>query len=453
MHFKNAHFETIESDAFASISMKLLVELKFENIQMIKCMDGWGHGLTLKKLIFENSGLRNAKYDFLDECNTNKIIMYNSLRNTRIIDILGIGVRNELYDVTIENANYMQRISIMDFTAIRYAKRLILANCGIESIAEHSFSFMQRLRELNLTANHLKTLPATIFNILLEKRKLLSVLLGNNEWDCKCELINVKNILNRYGIKFHEFPNNCVLPGQFAIESTYKNNSYNARYGDGTIIYDKPINCTNSTEKIIQSSCRTQYGFNFIYVSYPKITIHIDNFRKLMFISTNEKMYFSIRIPQYLSNNNQQRMGKCHFYHFECKKYENYSTGISIDYLPIETIQTYCFSNSKYETKIWLINCITFCIECNYSDRVWFRIDSEMFAIVILLAVISSTLLLGMVSGYILVRLRPALLNGSDRIVILGKRKGRRESVTIFIMPSNYVNPSEIKRYIDNVLA
>lgn len=445
VHIVRSRVNIIELDAFASKYWLPVMELTFDGIKSLKCLSGWANGLTLNHLSFIETGLVNVEYNFLYGCRVVGLTIRNSLKDSKIIDITGVGIRNEMQYVYITTAENMRRIGVMDFTGVRFVKQLYLPYCGIESIADNSLTYMQRLKKLDLRGNLLKTLPGTIFDSLLERRRLLSISLQSNHWQCYCDLIRVRNVLDKYGISFLDFPDNCGTNVRRSI----------------ALLSSSAVPCKNNTDKLAESSCRTQFGFNFIYVSYPKITLRIDQTFKTMYLQHNQSKFYSIRITHSIHKSTQQ-LNNCNFQSIECRIYRTTNRSITIS-VPQNTksrsgddddddaIEMFCFLDTLSKSQIWPLNCFTYCRACNgqHKHLVWLRIESIYFAIAILLTVVIVVLLLGMIFGYLLVCAKPQLLTGNERVVILQSTNGRRrESVTIFIMPSNYVNPMEAEWFV-----
>lgn len=453
VHIYRSYLHIIEAKAFASRAWSSVRELKFIEIFALKCLSGWASGLTLSRLSFISTHLLDVEYDFLYGCSATIIQLTKSLNDAKIIDITGIGVRNEVQMVQIDGTTIMQHIDVMDFSAIRMVERLILLNCSIESIAVNAFVHLQRLVELDLRGNRLQTLPPTIFDSLLERRKLQSILFSANIWQCYCDLIRVRRTLSEYGIVFDGFPANCSTDGNLqAIDSSHNLNA---------------TRCKESLAPVPKTLCRSQPGFNFMYISYPKIRMHIDKAYETIHFHNhnNRKRMYSVRITQAMHESVQQ-LNNCRLQSIECRWYENTQPYTTVpvprhtidgnrddptDTATDDTIEMFCFLDAHTKTRIWPLNCFTYCRTCidQQKDPIWLRIDSIYFAIAILLTVFIVILLFGMIFGYLLMRAKPQLLTGIERVVMLQSTNGRRrESVTVFIMPSSYVHPMEMEWFV-----
>lgn len=273
-----------------------------------------------------------------------------------------------------------------------------------------------------------------------------------------------------YGIGFGDFPEKCTPE---AIDNRLIRIDTNEMPANGNVIH-----CQNVTNEQRKYSCRNKFGANFIYITYPKILVHMDDNLETMYIQrTNDSIgrFYSLRIkqpwqksPQQLNDCHQQRNIDCRIYNTKWRQPINISLlqyhnvqrdnhhiiiiedDIDINNNNDDTIELFCFVTRLSTTttpRVWPLNCITYCRACKHQqqDRVWFRIDSLYSAIAVLLTIVMVILSLSMILGYLLVRGKPNFwLVGNERVVILQNRNGRRrESVTIFIMPSNYVHPTE----------
>lgn len=415
VNFIQNDFDTIESSAFLSNAFKTLIEIKFENHESIRCLGGWTIGLKLQRLTFSNSLLTDINYEFFGAGFSSHIKLYNSISDTtNIVDIFGVGHHREIVTIHIEKTLAIKRINAYDFSSVFLLQQLYLPACGIEAITENAFVYMINLKEIDLSGNHLKTLPSGLFNVLLENRYFVAVQFNNNMWECQCDLIYVRDALQEYGINFRDFPVNCSLPGD-------------ANTGKSV--------CKINTDKLHESNCRSQYGFNSIFVRFPKFKLYVDEHMHFLTISpvslVQHTTFYSLHIDQ------GQPKFDCRLEKPpDCHIFSNRNITLPINNLNDQFGDLFCVVDSRNRTNIWPLNCITLCKNCDI--KIWLRIPSLIVFIVCVITVGILAIVLGMSLGYLLVRLKPQILNGALRVVVL-RTKERRDSFTIFIMPSNWI--------------
>lgn len=425
MHFKRADFVTIETDAFSSPSLQRVTELAFEEQHLLQFANGWARDMTLNALKFTNCIFIDYEHNFFGRNFISKVVMSNlTIKRKKIVDLFGIGNRNDLFIIRIENSRVLRHINAYDFSATFSVRYLFLPHCGIESITTNAFNYMIDLIEIDLSGNRLKTLPAGIFNVLLEKRYFVAVNLSHNHWECQCNLVRVQTALQEYGIAFKDFPVNCTLPREPASK------------------YDRI--CRSDTELMEESTCRAQYGFNFIFVTMPRIPIHIDDALEEILISVQSNR----TEPIYLLAMHQLNSNECQVKQLPAcyRLLPQNASAITIPNLPTQINSIFCILYSKKSmNSIWPINCMSICKNCKI--RIWLRISSLMWFLPAMIFLFVATIVLGMGLGYYLLRYRPQLLIGAGRVVVLrNPTRERRHSFTIFVMPSNWQENTQ--RYV-----
>lgn len=427
LFFARSRLEVIEKDAFMADSFATVYELQFIGIKSLKCLSGWSNGLlNLFYLTFTNSMLVDVRYDFLQSVNTLHLNIYLSLKDTRMVNLFGSGFTIDLGTLHIEHANYMNRIWIRDFTGLKKIKSLLLIDCGIEAIDDGVFSSMHYLEELSLSRNKLKTLPTAIFDCLMERRDLVAVFLDNNHWECFCELAALHESLFSYGIMFEDYPVDCRLEEEPSEELQNDDHKY----------------CKPPENYVQDSICQKRRGYNLIFVSYPRITLRMDDLLENMHITTSadQGVFYSLRIFHV-----NHKIGHHNEYVTPiCRIFGNRTVVVPISSHRNKYIITYCSIDSRSKTGIWPLNCITFCKGCK-ENNVWLRITTIAGAISLVTTAVMGTMFLGMGLAYLLVCWKPVCLTGADRVVVLRSAlKQRRSSITVFVMPDDWISPKEV---------
>lgn len=430
LSFVRSQFEVIEEDAFTAKSFENLSELIFYQIKSIKCLAGWNRGLSfLDHLQFFESNLVDVGYDFLQFSMVSELIAVSSLKNTKLLDLFGNEFITFLFRVIVQRASSMTRITIADLTRLDWIEELALIECGIETIADGVFTNLRRLQELDLSGNNLKTLSATMFDGLFERRTLMSLSLDNNKRECYCDLIELNVALRSYGINFEDFPRNCELNGE----------------SDQALNSSQP-QCKATLDNVVENTCQKEYGFNSIFVTYPKVKVHVDELMENLLISypLEHDEYFVIQMPHDKSKLKYENRKSV-----ICRVLSYQKTNSSVTHSEGKVI-TICFLETKLKhpewegflQEIWPLNCVSFCKGCD--NLVWFSMGSLSLAIGMAAIFVIFTLLMGMGIGFLMMWIHPRFLIGAKRIVVLQNRsKLRQSSITIFVMPEDWTDPRQ----------
>lgn len=446
IHLIRCDFVAIAAGSFSSASLRLITELHFKGQQLMQFAAGWASGLTLNELVFINCILVNMEHYFFGRNHIRNVVMSNVvIKQKKLVDIFGVGHRGDLFSVKIVHYTALQQINACDFSALCAVRYLRLPRCGIESITSRAFNHMIDLIEIDLSNNRLKTLPTHIFDVLLEKRYFLAVNLSHNRWECQCNLLHVHNALQEYGIVFNDFPANCSMPLRSLAGTRDRQH------------------CHNDTMAVNASVCRSHYGFNFIFVTMPRVSIRIDATYENINVRTEHTMLVYLltlhqtggqtgnaaHITTTIATNEfvggRRELPVC--YRLRASNATNFILPKS--HHQINSI--FCILHSKQAMNaIWPINCMSICKNC--KTEIWLRISSAMWFVPAMVFLFLTIVGIGIGSGYCLLRFRPQLLIGAVRVVVLrNPTKERRHSFTIFVMPSNWQDGQNTQRYAQNI--
>lgn len=386
-----------------------LRKIEFKHIDSLSCVHGWSRGISVIYIIFNDASIRQINYNFFVNCSVQYISMYNSSKNINIVNMFGIGIRHSMYSVHIEKTNSLETIHSYDFTAIRRLRFLKLPYCNIKVIETNAFFYLNYLELIDLTGNQLQTLPATLFDSVMERRYLISVYLKANLWKCSCELIHIRQRLHQIEIEFAEFPSNCSASAQVL-------NNGEVKCGELSQISDHRNN---------GKFCKLE----FLYADFPKIKIQLVNDQLTITAPKQIKEYFLI----FIDGRNMQS-------ELDCQLFRTRKSTVSVSHIKQHTMHTICFLESKTITRIWPMNCVTLCKVCDNWQKVWLQMHSLWYAIRLALFVTSFGIIVGVTLGFITVICYPKLLIGANRIVMLRNSGKRRERYTIFVMPHHIKN-------------
>lgn len=183
---------TINGSIFAGYALKDLKFLKFENINSLifgneqKIFAGLYQLILLNCVKSSIDGYYKYNRDFLQTITKHitALRIISSLQNVTFDDLFLSTVSLCLHKLEIENArNFIPVIKKENMFTMPKMISLILRNCDVMEIKEHSFYMMKDLEYLDLRDNKLTTIPADSFDLLFELR-LRIIHLEENPLDC-----------------------------------------------------------------------------------------------------------------------------------------------------------------------------------------------------------------------------------------------------------------------------
>lgn len=214
----HSNLETIESNAFNTEIFSNLIELKlrYADIRLLK--SGAFNGLTdLRRLTLDSISLDIVSRDVLVPCpKLNEFHIYFSFDTAHPVQnkwFSGDALLNELEVVDLFGNEIRKGIDNTTFNAAGNIKILSLRDNYIETIGKDAFSPIKSLKFLDLTNNYLKTMPSELKN-LMERKPDIHFELGNNPWECTCELETVR----KYYLRRESSPFPIVCDGGMRIE-------------------------------------------------------------------------------------------------------------------------------------------------------------------------------------------------------------------------------------------
>lgn len=424
--FLSSNFSIIEENAFTAAEFQRLQYLTFKNIKSLKVVGGWLNGMHLFRLEFWNSPIIDPPYDFFRYCNVGTIMLFSSFSSGNIVNIFEM-TSLIMNIVHIDHTDAIKRISGMHLSRLYRIRKLFLTDCGIETIAKNTFYLMKNLQYLNLCKNRLKTLPTALFTNLFDQRNFVELQLENNLWECRCELLMVNQQLNEFGITINEIPQNC----------TFENEANKVQC----------IETNVATEKIKYKSCDMEVGMNVIYLNYPKLKLKLKPINMGLLhihipINKNSIPFYLIASHQYRSKY-KSKQSKCIILNsIRCVMFTRLPETIAINQFDTEPLQTWCILDA--ELRRWPSSFISICNKCELLHGPWLVIKSKILGCLYLLAMILFSVCFGISLGFLLLRMKPKLLIGADRVVFLkNTSKNRQNSVTIFVMPEDWINPNK----------
>lgn len=468
LRFIGGQLLIINEKAFSAHEFSQLHVLIFENIATIKCLGGW-LSAEINQLEFHHAVITEPPYDFMRHASVYSFVMNASFGGgSDLANLFELAGRQDTSYVHIQDTQAIKRIGAMQLLRLRRVRTLILVNCGIEIIGANAFVTTRHLEILDLSDNQLITLPTNLFTELLLQRTFVELRLNHNKWQCYCDLLHVKQQLAAYSITFDELPENCSLTNSAYHHNAPANINNNGKINCRPTIMNQHVNR--------YKTCIMDNELRMLYLNYPrfKLKMNIHEFGRMILMNTSVSSWASITplpfyafIEHHSYQHNQQPHHRRYRYDYHryymdmdfgyqsknrcalnqpivCYKFTQPSNVIppgENDFIDLAQLQRWCMLDGRLNA--WPYNCISICNECHIIglSNVWLRIPSLTLAIVTgcLFAILATAIGIGL--GVLLLRVKPKLLHGVDRVIFLeNKSRNRRDSYTIFIMPKGWRN-------------
>lgn len=350
LSFINCRFTSIETNALLSDVFKDIRSITFRDNIPFEYRNGMLNGLPrLCYLYLENTILNSMETEFLQPTrgSLEQVLILNSSVDFNII--FGVHKHLKLQNINVENNLDIRVLASTNFSGVSMLKRLVIINCGIESIQENAFDCIGiSLKSLVLYRNKLKIIPVVLFNNMIEKNlcSFSKVELFENLWTCGCDLLEIENVANAYLHEVNLFsrePNYC---------QTFHGNSTMMNCPNIQYIHNK-AKYFNATREIIS------YARFSIKLENDEIIIKSSSSRKIRLWITDHDMTFRASIK----NVNCPRFDWIDLF-TKCISIKNVSARIPItkfesSYFNFKSIcLNYLAANETLS--FWPINCISY---------------------------------------------------------------------------------------------
>ncbi|KAJ6641951.1 Chondroadherin [Pseudolycoriella hygida] len=244
--FRMDSVRKVEVNAFNSNALKNLKILTLVACKLDEIKNGTFNGLeSVELFVLKSASLSNVENGVLDVMSEKlknfQLEQLNTKVNETSIDAFtGSQTMNSLETVNIAY-NLKPTLTQESFIGLRNVITLDLSGCQIESIGLGAFDPMSgSLKTLRLAGNRIKTLPEGIFDSLLSNT---AIYLQDNEWDCDCHLMHLKNLVTTNSNFFGPFT--CYTPAQFR-DNLFTNATFCGCY-DSTVTTSSTTTYTNTS--------------------------------------------------------------------------------------------------------------------------------------------------------------------------------------------------------------
>lgn len=208
--------------------------------------------------------------------------------------------------------------------------------------------------------------------------------------------------------------------------------------------YENCSQISNVTSLDTDRSCLSFHGTNFLNVEFPRFYIWSgEPDADLMIESlTNSTRYYSLQIPIEVHGRTID-IGESASEQVQCAVHR--TSEVNLTAVRKDVIIILCVLDTVKKQMIWPLNCRSFPFEFQGEpSKIWIHGDDLSFFASILASIYLLGICFGLCLGYVVTVLYPKLLKGHYRVVITKDRaRGKmvRAGYTVFVMPSDWVNP------------
>lgn len=266
-------------------------------------------------------------------------------------DLLGNEQLIELHAVALSamNPNIPRTLMAANFTGLRAVARLRLSHCGIETIADDTFSQIgETLYYIDLTFNRFKTMSYYVFQPFFSRQsehslhhKILSIF--SNSLKCDCEFLELQSIVY------------MNVEMKFRQENYYWHRLMNC---DGQTSAELPLKC-NTVQTITAARMCLSPILGKTY-SYIKFKLRVE--RDVLHITSGAKASFQL----WVISLDQPRRGKKSLnglvekQSIYCLSLAKATKSVPIGmYLKKSSITSFCIMYLSVDQHFWPFNCIT----------------------------------------------------------------------------------------------
>lgn len=250
--FRHCEFTEIEKKAFAESAFNVLKLLTFDNVTSFSLESGRFTGIDeLSELTFRNTSLVHIDDRFMSQIAKYlyKFEMISASRSTVTVDdLLERTSLPLLWSFHFECARIKNALlSEQTLAALAIVHTLKLIDCEIVAITATAFDRISKsLKILQLQRNHLKTLNEQIFDKLILNR-VSEIGLAGNPWICDANVIALAAKLNKNDLPFDI--SQC-MPELLPPESSPPYNS------STTTVSPSIVHCAKSIRKLKEFSIK-----------------------------------------------------------------------------------------------------------------------------------------------------------------------------------------------------
>lgn len=411
----------IERNAFTENAFQLLKLLTFENVPHFSLENGQFSGINeMCELTFRNTTLDRIDERFLPQIAKYlyKFEMISLPRSTITIDdLLEHTKLPVLWTFHLECAHITNELlTERNLAALTIVHTLKLIDCKIGAITVTAFNRISKtLKILNLQRNRLMTLDENIFDKLILHR-VAEIVLTDNPWLCDANVIALAEKLHNHNLPF-DITQCASAPSSLPTSTSSSEN------GSTSTLLPPIVNCINLIQKMKEFSIKYDSQIKHIVIKvFPRHQSH--SFR-LYVISFSH----AIGIEE-VKTCRKSKTQKC----LEILTAPN--TVIKLPWKPmnVNSVYTICLLE-KLKQRTHPLHCISLAQTKNQKET-WIPMSAKSWLLPTVIVFYSLTFVLGLSIAFALFKMRPTLLRGCRRVVVVHDKKCRRS--TVVVMPKEW---------------
>lgn len=329
----------------------------------------------------------------------------------------GTGKMIKLETVSFKHNNLCRTINYKTFRGLTSVMRLFLSYSKIQSIGPGAFdAISERIHEIYLIGNLLKTLPNNLFDKLLIMPQSWKVYYSDNLWECDCNLSGLKKYTERNKKHFAN-PIVCITPQIYNGKFLTQISMCNCDDLSNDDKYDVLTDCPKSNHQEIINSYKKDHSYEISELnSYGQ--------RVKIFHTINED---GISVSIYFTSNsyaliwfNHDRCSSTHVNENDDHCTSIYEKTIKISNITRNSTYTFCIIN-KGSQQLAPDNCLPYYVTNLDENSLQYRQvkDFAYIMVTIFLVLIIFALVFGIFFGICLARRYPSFINSSSSKILI----------------------------------
>lgn len=430
--FHRCDFSVIDKNAFAVTAFKLLKLLNFETVTVFSLESGRLTGIDeLSELSFRNASLARIDDGFMHQIARYlykfEMVSQEPRSSIRINDLIERTTLPLLWSFHLECAGINEPLlAEKHLAALTVVHTLKLIDCEIEAIAVTAFDRISgSLKILHLQRNRMKTLGENVFDKLLLHR-ITDIGLAGNPWMCDANVIALAEKLRKQNLQFDISQCNISISSLRPPSPTSSQQPVDG--STTTVLPPAPIvKCLNwiqkSKEFSIKLDRRTQHVIIKVFLRHQMNTFRL----YVMFFAR------AIDIVE------MQTCTK-----IKTQKCLSILTGsyavikLPVNMKELNVVHTICLLVES-EQQTHPLHCISFAqttASADLDQNTWIPMSAQIWLLPTLGVSYLFAIGFGASIAFGVFKMRPRLLRGNRRIVVLKDDKCRRS--TVVVMPKEW---------------
>lgn len=218
LEFNGGQLAEINNRAFNSGAFNTTTKsLKFTSLKSLKYLarQVFYRMNALVSIIFDSVDIENFEDTILADVGYS-IKYFEMSNNSYPVDIYSLSGSVGLPTLEIlnfSNNNFSTGLNTRSVEAAYKVTELYLSGCYIPSLPNKIFTELTSIQVIDLSNNLLTNLPENLLSARQLTNSVKSIHLYDNPWNCDCDLVHFKELLNEHGSKFSRIDDiKCSTP-------------------------------------------------------------------------------------------------------------------------------------------------------------------------------------------------------------------------------------------------